>query len=148
MKLIYKALAVAASMFALSSCVEEAIEPLTGQHQEPGLYTMTQLLSQETSEVAGNKLFIVEVASEGVTGKEGAYKGTGNALVLKFVGEGYKLGSNTYTAPSNDEVQPGTYLVGRESGSGRRSLLKYCHSKRPNAELLLPSLGTWYKTGK
>lgn len=116
MKLIYKALAVAASMFALSSCVEEAIEPLTGQHQEPGLYTMTQLLSQETSEVAGNKLFIVEVASEGVTGKEGAYKGTGNALVLKFVGEGYKLGSNTYTAPSNDEVQPGTYLVG-EGGS-------------------------------
>lgn len=116
MKLIYKALAVAASMFALSSCVEEAIEPLTGQHQEPGLYTMTELLSQEISEVAGNKMFIVEVASKGVTGKEGAYKGTGNALVLKFVGEGYKLASNTYTAAGGDEVQTGTYLVG-EGGS-------------------------------
>ena len=115
---------------ALSSCAEEALAPLTGEYQEPDVYTMTELLSQETIAGKGYKTFVVEVASEGVTGKAGEYKGTGNALELHFLGEGYKLASTTYAAATPDKAQKGTYLTG-DTGS------KYYTIKDDKAEALL-----------
>ena len=55
MKLIHKIFAAAASFLALSSCVESAIEPMTGKYEKPVVYEMNTLVSQsvEKGEMIG-----------------------------------------------------------------------------------------------
>ena len=116
MKLLYKFFAVAASMLALSSCVEEAIDPLNGSHGKPEVYDMTNLLSQEVIKGDKAKIFEEEVASEGITGNNGDYKGNGSVLYMKFIGDSYKLTSTTYSQATEEKAKSGNFLVG-EGGS-------------------------------
>ena len=46
MKLLYKVFAAVAGILALSYCVEDAIQPLTGKYEKPAAYELNTLVSQ------------------------------------------------------------------------------------------------------
>ena len=61
MKLIYKVFAAAAGILALSSCVEDAIQPLTGKYEKPATYELNTLVSQSVEKGEKTRTFTVEV---------------------------------------------------------------------------------------
>ena len=98
MKLGYKLLAAVAGLMALSSCVEEAIGPLTGQYEKPVTYELNILKNQSVEKGEGTRTFTVELANEAAT------------LSMKFVSDKYYIADGAYTA--SPEAKKGTYLVG------------------------------------
>ena len=61
MKLLYKILAAAAAILALSSCAEEALEPLTGKYEKPVSYELNTLKSQSVEMGESTRTFTVEL---------------------------------------------------------------------------------------
>lgn len=104
MKLLYKIFAVAASVVALSSCVKDAIEPLTGKYEKPVVYEMNSLASQSVEKGEKTRIFSVELSGSNAT------------FNLKFVGDKYYLADGSYTPATAAEAKKSTYIVG-EGGS-------------------------------
>ena len=100
MKLIYKIFAVAASILALSSCVESAIEPMTGKYEKPVVYEMNTLASQSVEKGDKNRTFTVELSGDNAS------------MTLKMVNDKYFLADGSYTPAPADQAKKNTYIVG------------------------------------
>ena len=101
MKLIYKIFAVAASILALSSCVESAIEPMTGKYEKPVVYEMNTLASQSVEKGDKYRTFTVELSGDNNT-----------SMTLKMVNDKYFLADGSYTPAPADQAKKNTYIVG------------------------------------
>ena len=77
---------MAAAVLLSASCAKEAIDPLQDIYEKPEQLEMSKLLSSEVRKYDGVRCFVVEIATEGVSGSEGNYSGDGSVLTLKFVG--------------------------------------------------------------
>ena len=100
MKLIYKLFAVAASILALSSCVESAIGPMTGKYEKPVVYEMNTLASQSVEKGDKNRTFTVELSGDNAS------------MTLKMVSDKYFLADGSYTPAPADQAKKNTYIVG------------------------------------
>ena len=100
MKLIYKLFAVAASILALSSCVESAIGPMTGKYEKPVVYEMNTLASQSVEKGDKNRTFTVELSGDNAS------------ITLKMVSDKYFLADGSYTPAPADQAKKNTYIVG------------------------------------
>ena len=100
MKLIYKLFAVAASILALSSCVESAIGPMTGKYEKPVVYEMNTLASQSVEKGDKYRTFTVELS------------GNNASMTLKMVSDKYFLADGSYTPAPADQAKKNTYIVG------------------------------------
>ena len=100
MKLIYKIFAVAASILALSSCVESAIEPTTGKYEKPVVYEMNTLASQSVEKGDKYRTFTVELSGDNAS------------MTLKMVNDKYFLADGNYTPAPADQAKKNTYIVG------------------------------------
>ena len=100
MKLIYKIFAAAASILALSSCVESAIEPMTGKYEKPVVYEMNTLASQSVEKGDKNRTFTVELSGDNAS------------MTLKMVNDKYFLADGSYTPAPADQAKKNTYIVG------------------------------------
>ncbi|MBR4299988.1 MAG: hypothetical protein IKT59_09800 [Bacteroidales bacterium] len=100
MKLIYKIFAAAASILALSSCVESAIEPMTGKYEKPVVYEMNTLASQSVEKGEKNRTFTVEISGDNAS------------MTLKMVNDKYFLADGSYTPAPADQAKKNTYIVG------------------------------------
>ena len=100
MKLIYKIFAVAASILALSSCVESAIEPMTGKYEKPVVYEMNTLASQSVEKGDKYRTFTVELSGDNAS------------MILKMVSDKYFLADGSYTPAPADQAKKNTYIVG------------------------------------
>ena len=101
MKLIYKIFAVAATLLALSSCVESAIGPMTGKYEKPVVYEMNTLASQSVEKGDKYRTFTVELSGENDA-----------SMILKMVSDKYFLADGTYTPAPADQAKKNTYIVG------------------------------------
>ena len=101
MKLIYKIFAAAASILALSSCVESAIGPMTGKYEKPVVYEMNTLASQSVEKGDKYRTFTVELSGDDNT-----------SMTLKMVNDKYFLADGTYTPAPADQAKKNTYIVG------------------------------------
>ena len=100
MKLFYKLFAAAASILALSSCVEDAIAPMTGKYEKPVLHEMNTLVDQSVEKGEKTRTFTVELAGENAS------------FVMKMVGDKYFLADGSYTPATADAAKKNTYIVG------------------------------------
>ena len=100
MKLFYKLFAAAASILALSSCVESAIEPMTGKYEKPVVYEMNTLASQSVEKGEKNRTFTVELSGDNAS------------MTLKMVNDKYFLADGSYTPAPADQAKKNTYIVG------------------------------------
>ena len=100
MKLIYKLFAVAASILALSSCVESAIGPMTGKYEKPVVYEMNTLASQSVEKGDKYRTFTVELSGDNAS------------ITLKMVSDKYFLADGIYTPAPADQAKKSTYIVG------------------------------------
>ena len=100
MKLIYKIFAAAASILALSSCVESAIEPMTGKYGKPVVYEMNTLASQSVEKGDKYRTFTVELSGDNAS------------ITLKMVSDKYFLADGSYTPAPADQAKKNTYIVG------------------------------------
>lgn len=100
MKLIYKIFAAAASILALSSCVESAIEPMTGKYEKPVVYEMNTLASQSVEKGEKNRTFTIELSGDNAS------------MTLKMVNDKYFLADGSYTPAPADQAKKNTYIVG------------------------------------
>ena len=100
MKLIYKIFAAAASILALSSCVESAIEPMTGKYGKPVVYEMNTLASQSVEKGDKYRTFTVELSGDNAS------------MTLKMVSDKYFLADGSYTPAPADQAKKNTYIVG------------------------------------
>ena len=101
MKLIYKIFAAAASILALSSCVESAIEPMTGKYEKPVVYEMNTLVSQSVEKGDKYRTFTVELSDD-----------NNIPMTLKMVNDKYFLADGSYTPAPSDQAKKNTYIVG------------------------------------
>ena len=101
MKLIYKIFAAAASILALSSCVESAIGPMTGKYEKPVVYEMNTLASQSVEKGDKYRTFTVELSGENDA-----------SMILKLVSDKYFLADGIYTPAPADQAKKNTYIVG------------------------------------
>ena len=100
MKLIYKIFAAAASILALSSCVENAIEDMTGKYEKPVVHEMNTLVSQSVEKGEKTRTFTVEIAGDNAN------------LTMVMVGDKYFLADGSYTPAPADQAKKNTYIVG------------------------------------
>ena len=100
MKLIYKVFAAAAGILALSSCVEDAIQPLTGKYEKPASYELNTLVAQSVEKGDKTRTFTVELSGSNAT------------LSMKLVGDKYFLADGSYTPATADQAKKNTYIVG------------------------------------
>lgn len=100
MKLIYKIFAAAASIMALSSCVESAIGPMTGKYEKPVVYEMNTLASQSVEKGDKYRTFTVELSGDNAS------------MTLKMVNDKYFLADGSYTPAPADQAKKNTYIVG------------------------------------
>ena len=100
MKLIYKLFAAAASILALSSCVESAIEDMTGKYEKPVVHEMNTLVSQSVEKGEKTRTFTVELAGDNAS------------MTLKMVSDKYFLADGSYTPATADQAKKNTYIVG------------------------------------
>ena len=85
---------------ALSSCVQDAIEPLTGKYEKPVRYELNKLVKNEVVKGEQTRTFNIILTNDSAT------------LDIKFVGNKYFLPENGYTAAAADVAKNGNYLVG------------------------------------
>ena len=100
MKLFYKLFAAAASILALSSCVEDAIAPMTGKYEKPVLHEMNTLVDQSVEKGDKTRTFTIELAGEDAS------------FVMKMVSDKYFLADGSYTPATADAAKKNTYIVG------------------------------------
>ena len=100
MKLIYKIFAAAASILALSSCVESALKPMTGKYEKPVVYEMNTLASQSVEKGDKYRTFTVELSGDNAS------------MTLKMVNDKYFLADGSYTPAPADQAKKNTYIVG------------------------------------
>ena len=100
MKLLYKVFAAVAGILALSSCVEDAIQPLTGKYEKPAAYELNTLVSQSVEKGDKTRTFTVEVSGSNAT------------LSMKLVGDKYFIAGGSYTPSPADQAKKNTYIVG------------------------------------
>ena len=100
MKLIHKIFAAAASILALSSCVESAIEDMTGKYEKPVVHEMNTLVSQSVEKGEKTRTFTVEIAGDNAS------------LTMVMVGDKYFLADGSYTPAPADQAKKNTYIVG------------------------------------
>ena len=67
MKLIHKIFAAAASILALSSCVQDAIGPLTGEYAKPVTYELNTLVKNEVTVDQSTRTFNVVLTDNAAT---------------------------------------------------------------------------------
>ena len=96
MKLIHKIFAAAASILALSSCVQDAIGPLTGEYAKPVSYELNTLVKNEVTVDQSTRTFNVVLTDNAAT------------LDMKFVGNKYSLPDKAYNAATADAPTNGT----------------------------------------
>ena len=101
MKLIYKIFAAAASILALSSCVESALKPMTGKYEKPVVYEMNTLVSQSVEKGDKYRTFTVELSDD-----------NNIPMTLKMVNDKYFLADGSYTPAPADQAKKNTYIVG------------------------------------
>ena len=101
MKLIYKIFAAAASILALSSCVESALKPMTGKYEKPVVYEMNTLASQSVEKGDKYRTFTVELSDD-----------NNIPMTLKMVNDKYFLADGSYTPAPADQAKKNTYIVG------------------------------------
>ena len=87
-------------MLALSSCVKDAIGPLTGEYAKPVNYELNTVVKNEVIKGESTRTFNVVLTDNSAT------------LDMKFVGNKYYLPENGYTAATADAAKNGTYIVG------------------------------------
>lgn len=111
-------------LILLASCVESAIDPLTGRYQAPESYTLTNLFSQSMEKQnKGLRTFTLKMATDGVTAlfneasSTYTFNGTGNYFSIDFVGKEYYLTEGTYAIAASAS-KAGTYLAGNDANSG------------------------------
>lgn len=103
----------ACAFFALASCDEQSvIDPLQGIYKAPVRADLTEVLNSTASKVEGKRHFVLELATTGVTGKDGTYSGTGIALEAELIGSDYFLTANTYSAAEAAAAKKGNYVIG------------------------------------
>ena len=129
MKLLHKILAAAAGILALGSCVEDAIDPLSGRYEKPVVYQMNTLVSQTVEKGERTRTFTVEVSGDGAS------------LLMKFVGDKYFLHDAGYTAAPADAAKVGNYIVG---GSGSAFTLNGKTVSIDSGTLVVASSGEGY----
>lgn len=117
MKLIYKLFAVAASILALSSCVESAIGPMTGKYEKPVVYEMNTLASQSVEKGDKYRTFTVELSGDNAS------------MTLKMVSDKYFLADGSYTPAPADQAKKNTYIVGNGVQHSTTFLLKQVPSR-------------------
>ena len=100
MKLFYKLFAAAASILALSSCVEDAIAPMTGKYEKPVLHEMNTLVDQLVEKGDKTRTFTIKLAGEDAS------------FVMKMVSDKYFLADGSYTPATADAAKKNTYIVG------------------------------------
>jgi hypothetical protein len=113
-------LGIVAVVALLASCEKDRLDDLTGKYTAPTPYTFTSLANQSIEKLDGKRVFTVEVATEGVTGSEGTYSGTGEVLYMEFVGDAYYLQSTSFT-PGADKASAvkNQYIVGTATSGTR-----------------------------
>ena len=87
-------------MLALSSCVKDAIGPLTGEYTKPVNYELNTVVKNEVIKGESTRTFNVVLSDNAAS------------LDMKFVGNKYYLPENSYTAATADVAKNGTYIVG------------------------------------
>ena len=105
MKLIHKIFAAAAAVLTLSSCVKDAIAPLSDQYPAPVKYELNTLVKNEVVKGESTRTFNVVLSDNTAT------------LDMKFVGNKYFLPDNGYTAAPADAAKNGNYLVGNDGST-------------------------------
>ncbi|MGN1232977.1 MAG: hypothetical protein ACI4UJ_05955 [Candidatus Cryptobacteroides sp.] len=108
----YRNIILAAAAFLLAGCAKDAIDPIKGLYPKPEDIRMTKLLSSPVEKLDKVRCFTVEIATDGVSGTEGNYTGTGSVLKIKFFGDKYYLDNATYTSTDASAVKKGFYLAG------------------------------------
>jgi hypothetical protein len=113
-------LAIVATVALLASCSQEHLDPLTGKYAAPTPYEFTSLANQSIEKLTGKRIFTVEVATNGVTGSEGSYTGSGEVMHMEFVGDAYFLQSTAFTpgADAGSAVK-NNYIVGTATSGTR-----------------------------
>ena len=87
-------------MLALSSCVKDAIGPLTGEYEKPVNYELNTVVKNEVIKGESTRTFNIVLTDNSAT------------LDMQFVGNKYYLPDNGYTAATADAAKNGTYIVG------------------------------------
>lgn len=100
MKLFNKIIAAAAGILALSSCMEDAIEPLEGKYPAPVTYELNTLKSQSIEKGEKTRTITLELANEEAT------------LLVKFVSDKYYIHSVSHTPVTADQAKNKSYIVG------------------------------------
>ena len=100
MKLFNKIIAAAAGILALSSCMEDAIEPLEGKYPAPVTYELNTLKSQSIEKGEKTRTITLELANEEAT------------LLVKFVSDKYYINSVSHTPVTADQAKNKSYIVG------------------------------------
>ena len=100
MKLFNRILAAAVGIMALSSCMEDAIEPLEGKYPAPVTYELNTLKSQSIEKGEKTRTITLELANEEAT------------LLVKFVSDKYYIHSVSHTPVTADQAKNKSYIVG------------------------------------
>lgn len=103
-----------------SSCTEDAIDDLQGIYPAPDVYGFTSLASESSEKVDNKRIFTIDFATDGVTGSNGQYSGTGKVLSVQFVGDTYYLHAAAFTAAAEASAKKGNYIAGYGANSGSR----------------------------
>ena len=128
MKLIYKIFAAAASILALSSCVESAIEDMTGKYEKPVVYEMNNLVSQSVEKGDKTRTFTVEVKIDnsyrtlrpGMFARATVNFGSNNNVVIPDVAVVKQQGSGerfVYVLNEDNTVTYKKVVLGRRMGA-------------------------------
>ena len=95
---------------ALVSCVDDAVEPLTGKYTEPVLYDFDAVVSHSEEKQENRRLFAVQFTNA-----------EGGELSVTFVGDTYYLHTAAFTAAVDTAAKKGNYILGKEYTSFKKS---------------------------
>lgn len=102
----------------ISSCTEDAIDELTGKYPAPEVYAFTKLASESSEKQDNKRIFTIDFATDGVTGSNGQYSGSGSVLSVQFVGDTYYLHAAAFSAAAEASAKKGNFIAGYGTNSG------------------------------
>ncbi|MGN1219648.1 MAG: hypothetical protein ACI4TU_01760 [Candidatus Cryptobacteroides sp.] len=105
---------MAAAALVLGSCSKEIVYPKPEAVQAEEV-TLTKILSSKAEWVETTRVFTLELGTEGVSGSEGKYSGSGSVLSLTILGNKYYMETATYTATTSDAPRNGCYISDQTS---------------------------------
>jgi hypothetical protein len=98
----------------LSSCKEDE----NTNYSTPKEYNLTSVISDNIEKQSNRTVFTVDFATEGVTGSNGQYSGTGNVLSIQFTGNRSYLPAGTFIPADEALASGGSYISGYGTNSG------------------------------